>query len=274
MLHNRRRVVQAALIWLLLELVAAAQVQRGREPLLFVWVHTLARPFTAAASAVYRCAVDLSWGVRDTSRLIGDNAHLRRSLEEATIRQHLLERDVASLRGALKIASDIPSLASGCVVAPCTYRDLGSGLMEVSAGTRNGVERDMPVLAANGLVGRVVRVSQSVSWVELVIRPGCAIAVRTVPGGLPGLLVGTGGRELHLEYIPSRAHVLLDTELVSSGADGVYPPGIPVARVSSVRESAGPFLQVRARAVVALEALDLVMVITSWQGRSDVEMHQ
>lgn len=271
MLHNRRRVVQAALIWLLLELVAAAQVQRGREPLVFVWARTLARPFTTAARLVGRCAVDLSWGVRDTSRLVGDNARLRSRLEEATMRQQLLERDVASLRSALKIASDIPSLASGGVIVPCTYRDLGSGVMEISAGTRNGLRPDMPVLAADGLVGRVVRVSQSVSWVELVIRPGSAIAVRTVPGGLPGLLVGAGGNQLHLEYVPSRAHVLLDTELVSSGADGVYPPGIPVARVSSVRESVGPFLAVRARAVVALDALDLVMVITSWRATGGAE---
>jgi rod shape-determining protein MreC len=270
-LHNRRRVVQAALIWLLLELVAAAQVQRDREPLVFVWVHTLARPFTAAAGAVYRCAVDLSWGIRDTSRLIGENALLQRKLEEATMRQQLLERDVASLRGALTIASDIPSLARGCVVVPCTYRNLGTGLMEISAGTRSGLGRDMPVLSATGLVGRIVRVSESVSWVELVIRPGSAIAVRTAPGGLPGLLVGTGSGELHLEYVPSRAHVLLDTELVSSGADGVYPPGIPVARVSSVRESAGPFLEVRARAVVTLDALDLVMVVTSWHTHGSAE---
>ncbi len=273
MLYNRRRIVQTALIWLLLELIAAAQVQRGREPLVFAWAHALARPFAAAARTAYRCASDLSWGVRDTSRLVGENAQLQQRLEEATIRQRLLERDVASLRGALKIASNIPSLAQGGVIVPCTYRDLGSGLMEISAGTRHGLGRDMPVLAAGGLVGRIVSVSQSVSWVELVIRPGSAIAVRTAPGELPGLLVGTGSGELQLEYVPSRAHVLLDTELVSSGADGVYPPGIPVARVTSVRESAGPFLEVRARAVVALDALDVAMVITSWQSRAGTEKH-
>ena len=78
---------------------------------------------------------------------------------------------------------------------------------------------------------------------------------------LEGLASGTGSRQLRLEFIPRRAQLLRGAVLVTSGADGIYPPGLAVARVASIRESDEPFLEVRASPTARLATLRVVVVL-------------
>ncbi len=264
MLQSRRIVVRTVLVWLLLELVAAAQVRHNGEAALLQAARFIVRPIGATASAAGQVSRDLLSGLADTARLIGDRARLRSELESVRSRYELARVELAALRAAREVAVTYPHLSELGVVVACTYRDFGAGLMEAAAPPGSVVGADTPVLSARGVVGRVVRGSRDRVWIEVLTRPGMAVAVRTEPDGLPGILVGTGTGRLQLHYVPRRARLVVGTVLVTSGADGVYPPGLPTAVVTSVRESSGPFLEVSARPSAEPENLDVVLLVTGW----------
>lgn len=265
----RRILLRSLLLWLLLELIAAAQVRHAGETVLASWARATAAPVVAAAGWLTTTGRDLREGLRDSSKLIAEVARLRDELADAETRVELLEEDQAALQEALDVVLAMPELDEPSVVARVTWRNLAEGLLEVSAGRTEGVGRDTVVVAAGGVVGRVIRTAPHASWVELVTRPTAAVAVRAGDGGADALAVGAGDSSLRIEYLPRRSELLRGAELITSGADGIYPPGLPVARVAAVRESAGAFLEVSAVPSAALADVRVVRLLIGWRGHRE-----
>ncbi len=265
----RTVLLRSLLLWLLLELIAAAQVRRADETVLTSWVRAAVAPVASAAEWLTTAGSDLREGLRDTARLAAEVGHLRGELDDAETRIRLLEEDRAALREALDVAVAMPELDTPSVVARVTWRDLADGVMQVSAGRLDGVVRDTVVVAPGGVVGRVIRTAPHASWVELVTRATAAVAVRAADGGADALTVGAGNGTLRVDYLPRRSELLRGAELLTSGADGIYPPGLPVAQVTAVRESAGAFLEVTATPSAAIADTRVVRLLTGWPGRTE-----
>jgi len=88
-------------------------------------------------------------------------------------------------------------------------------------------------------VGQVTRAYPWLAEVTLVTDKGQFVPVQNVRNGLRAVLSGTGSDgALELRFIPLNADFRNGDELVTSGIDGVYPPGLPVARVTEVESSA------------------------------------
>jgi rod shape-determining protein MreC len=261
---RRATAVRLLLIWLLLETVAAAQVAGGDgHSVLWSWLHNLARPFLAASAWTADLSEDLVWGLRDHRHLIDEVQRTRRDLELSRARNILLREDIEALREAMTLRP-VAELDASSLTARCTFRSLARGRMQVDAGLGQGVHADTAVLAAGGLVGRVVRRGESHSWVELITHPAAAVAVRTLDGQVEGLAAGSGGDELQIQFVPRWAPVVRGEVLVTSGAAGIYPPGITVARVVRVRESDNPFLEITALPVVNLATVRVVVLLPEW----------
>ena len=91
----------------------------------------------------------------------------------------------------------------------------------------------MPVIAADGLVGRVVEVGPSSSWVMLITDPDSRVGVKLASSGERGLLIGGRGEELRIDLINPDAKVLPAEPVLTSGYQGsLFPPGIPIGQVS------------------------------------------
>jgi len=119
----------------------------------------------------------------------------------------------------------------------------------IDKGSRGGVEVNTPVVTPEGLVGRVLRNSMSASTVIMITDPNSKIPVVAQKSRTQGILIGRGpGQGLFMQYV-SLSAVLEDGEtLVTTGLEGIFPPGLPVARVSLVsREGASLFLNVQAQ---------------------------
>jgi len=87
-------------------------------------------------------------------------------------------------------------------------------------------------------VGQVTRAYPWLAEVTLVTDKGQFVPVQNVRNGLRAVLSGTGrDGALELRFIPLNADFRNGDELVTSGIDGVYPPGLPVARVAEVERS-------------------------------------
>ncbi len=102
----------------------------------------------------------------------------------------------------------------------------------VNRGSMHGVVAGRPVVDENGLVGQVIRVHPWSSEVALITDRGQASPVVVTRNGLRLLVSGMGSDSLlEVRYLDMHADVKDGDELVTSGVDGVYPPGLPVARV-------------------------------------------
>jgi len=260
---KNRLLVQVLLTWLLLEVVAAAQVRQDGDPVLWHWLRALGRPIVGVSSWMQNASGDLATGLADTLVLSEEVQTLREELSIAQARVVLLEEQVETLGAAQELSSTLRGVGHRGVVGRCIYRDLVQGRLEVDAGSADGILPDTPVLAADGVVGRVVALDAHRSWVEAITHPAAAAAVQTDDATVAGIATGTGERHLRVQFVIRRAQVLRGTMLVTSGADGIYPPGLPVARITSIRETDDPFLDVLAAPAVDLVNLRVVLLIPS-----------
>lgn len=147
-------------------------------------------------------------------------------------------------------------------------REMGPvGVLEslmVDVGTGHGAVPDMPVATPRGLIGRVLRASSTAATVILINDPNSRIAVMGQKSRTPGILAGQGAREpLTVLYIPVNSPMEVDELLVTSGLGGVFPPGLPVARVSRVeRSDVSLFKAVQAEPQAVLRDLEEVLILT------------
>ena len=115
----------------------------------------------------------------------------------------------------------------------------------IDKGQLKGVELGSPVLDESGVLGQVTRVHPLVSEVTLVIDRDLAIPVlnvrtgaRSVAYGDPSGTASNPGSGLELRFMGSNSDVLQGDLLTTSGVDGVYPPGLPVAKISRIERRA------------------------------------
>lgn len=111
----------------------------------------------------------------------------------------------------------------------------------IDKGLVQGVEAGSPVLDEAGVLGQVTRVHPLVSEVTLVIDRDHAIPVLNTRTGARTVAYGdplTEGGSLELRFLGGNADVQAGDLLTTSGVDGVYPAGLPVASVSRVERRA------------------------------------
>lgn len=108
----------------------------------------------------------------------------------------------------------------------------------IDKGLAQGIEPGSPVIDESGVLGQVTRVHPLISEVTLVTDPDQAIPILNTRTGVRGITYGDSGRHgsggLELRYMAANADVQPGDLLTTSGVDGVYPPGIPVAKVDKV----------------------------------------
>ena len=111
----------------------------------------------------------------------------------------------------------------------------------IDKGQAHQVELGSPVLDEVGVLGQVTRVHPFVSEVTLVVDRDLAIPVLNVRTGARSVAYGdpaVGGTGMELRFMGSNADVQVGDLLTTSGVDGVYPPGLPVARVVRIEHRA------------------------------------
>lgn len=170
-----------------------------------------------------------------------DNARLaREGYENAALLLQLtaLQAENAQLRELLDARQRLRiELAAAEVLYAA--RDPFTRKVIIDRGSQHDVRAGQPVVDNHGLVGQVTRAYPWLAEVTLVTDKGQFVPVQNVRNGLRAVLSGTGSDgALELRFIPLNADFQIGDELVTSGIDGVYPPGLPVARVTNVERSA------------------------------------
>jgi len=200
----------------------------------------------------------------DLARLKKENAALReRQLAQAhlLLRQAHLEQENRRLRALLEMRErlDVPALAAEILYAA---RDPFSRRIVIDRGLTHGIEAGQPVIDELGVIGQVTRVYPLTSEVTLLTDKNQAIPVQVQRNGLRAVLAGAGNGLLELQFLPANADVEPDDLLVTSGLDGIYPPGLPVARVARIdRDNSFAFARIECAPVAGVERQGQVLVL-------------
>ena len=140
----------------------------------------------------------------------------------------------------------------------------------INRGGQHGVRHGAPVMDGYGVLGQVTRVYPLVSEVTLLIDRDQAIPLLNARNGVRGVAYGdptVGEGALDLRYMPAATDVREGDEWITSGVDGVYPPGLPVARTASVaRRSDSAFARIQLSPHAQGLRARYVMVLTPGHG--------
>jgi len=164
-------------------------------------------------------------------------ARLAQQAEKAA-RADRLELENERLRSLLELR---PLLQARSLAAEVLYEasDPFSRKLFIDRGANHGVALGAPVMGPDGVLGQVTRVFPLSSQVTLLIDKDAAIPVLNArTQARSAAFGGAGGDAMELRYMAANADVQVGDALTTSGVDGVYPPGLPVARVMAVERRA------------------------------------
>jgi len=192
-----------------------------------------------------------------------DNAELRRGQLEAAqrlLRFEQIERDNAQLRALLQMA---PTVAVRSVAAEILYDapDPFSRKVILDRGSQHGVEAGMAVVNAQGMIGQVTRIYPVQAEVTLLTDKDQAVPVQVARNGLRSVLFGAGQGRLELRFTLPGVDVKAGDRLETSGLDGLFLAGLPVAEVVSVDRESQSFAVVLCEPLAGVERTTQVLVL-------------
>jgi rod shape-determining protein MreC len=173
----------------------------------------------------------------ERAHLVDENARLRAELaqaQRAAARTADLERLLA-----LRTRAKVPALAARVIGAESSpfFRVLR---LRLDRGD-DEVKPGMPVLAADGVVGRVQRVAGPYCDVLLAVDPKCAIDVVVPRTGARGILRGVAAEDRYrgrIEYLLKKDEVEAGDAVVTSGIGGPFPRDLPIGTIAKVTRAA------------------------------------
>ncbi len=195
--------------------------------------------------------------------LKNENERLMRVNTDLLSRVLTLETATVDERNQRKILADTTSNASGYIMARVVDRKFSDreNMLVIDAGWRKGIKKEMTVLVPEGLVGRVISVSENFARVMPVIHPDFKVIVVADSCSSMGILTWSGGKEFiaQLEHIPISSRLKLNERLVTSDFSTFSIRGIPVGRVVRIKPD-NLFFDVDVRLAVDFSTLTQVLV--------------
>lgn len=197
-------------------------------------------------------------------RLQQENLRLRQQqlgVANLLLRQEHLELENQRLRALLDMRQRQPV---GGQVAEILYaaRDPFSRRVVLNRGQQQGVAAGQVIVDELGVIGQVTRVYPMLSEVTLITDKDQAIPVQVLRTGLRAILFGTGEGGLELRFLAANVDVQEGDELVTSGLDGIYLPGLPVARVKKIdREATYAFARILCEPLAGVERHGMALLL-------------
>jgi rod shape-determining protein MreC len=194
-----------------------------------------------------------------------DNERLRTEVQQLELRlqeERALAQQAAELRRLLelKTAAPVETTAADIIGASGTS---GYRAILINKGRQDGIDADMAILSPAGVVGRVAQPGLHTSKVQLLIDRRAAIGGVIERSRAQGVVVGGGEQVLQMQFVSGLADVREGDLVVSSGIDGVYPPGFVIGSVELVDRGPVSYREIRIRPAVDVTQVGQVLVVTS-----------
>lgn len=251
----------ASLSLALLVLDARFRYAEGLRSVLALAVYPLQSLATLPAAVGER----ISGYFASQSQLREENADLRAKLLSVSLaaqRYEAAQAEAGQLRRLVGAAERLPLKATAAEIL-YNGRDPYARKVVIDKGSHSGVRAGSPVVDENGVVGQVTRAHALSSEVTLLTDKEQAIPVQVVRNGLRAVAFGAGASGmLELRFMAANAEIQNGDKLVTSGIDGTYPPGLPVATVARIeRDAAYAFARIVCQPAAGIESGGYVLVL-------------
>jgi rod shape-determining protein MreC len=232
----------------------------------------IVNPFVGAQTWIserYQAMVSLLTAPQDVLRLRQRNLELeaevsRLQAQIIELQQRLSETNILSALVDFARANPENQYQAAAVIA----RDPSPFLQYViiNRGSDDGLQRGMPVVTQQGLVGRIAAVTAGAARVQMITDPASSVNVRIEPSKAQAVLSGQLSGDIFLEMIPQGASVNAGDLVLTSGLGGGYPPNILIGQVTGIRSrDQDLFQRGTVQPVVDFSNLEIVLVITNFK---------
>ena len=214
----------------------------GGQKVLRIWTQTFASPLQSASSKASGATSGFFqqiWNFRSTAQ---ENQQLKERLahvetELHTARQAEAENDRLKALLNLNEQTNIKSVPARVIARdPSVWFNT----ITINRGSSSGVEMNMPVVTPGGIVGRIITVGPWSSQVMLITdeKAGAGAVVGQLGSGALGSVRGRadlGVAMIEMRYVSGLEKVEVNDYVMTTGQDGIYPPGLNIGRVVEVK---------------------------------------
>ncbi|MDQ6651995.1 MAG: rod shape-determining protein MreC [Acidobacteriota bacterium] len=248
-IRTQREIRQRAPIWLvvllLTNLVIMAVDARDngtKQRLLRVWVQAVASPAQSISSKASGAGTSLIGQIVNFRSTAGENDRLKEELSKARLElqnahQTWVENERLKNLLNLKERTGFDQVAARVIARDSS---IWFNTITINRGSSNGVALNMPVVTAGGIVGRVIAVSPWTAQVMMVTDEKAAagaIVGQLSGSGALGSVRGLGESGLiEMRYVSGLQKVEVGDYILTTGQDGIYPPGLNVGEVVQVKQ--------------------------------------
>ena len=248
--RTQKEIRQRAPIWLigllvtnLVVMAVDARDADGRQKVLRIWTQTFASPLQNASSKASGATTGFFqqiWNFRSTAI---ENEQLKERLTSLETELHTARQTAAEaerLRALLNLnqQTNIKSIPARVIARdPSVWFNT----ITINCGSSSGVEMNMPVVTAGGIVGRIITVGPWSSQVMLITDEKAGAGAVVGQLGQSGALGSVRGRAdlgvglIEMRYVSGLEKVEVNDYVMTTGQDGIYPPGLNVGRVIDVK---------------------------------------
>ena len=235
------------------------------------WLALAAYPLQRAALAPFEVGERVAGYFSTQARLVSENERLRaKALEYSQDAQRFqaAQAEAAELRRIINAGERLELKAIPAEVLYAS-RDPYAHKIFIDRGQVQGIKPGSPVADEAGVVGQVTRVHPFVSEVTLITDQDHAVPIQVVRNGLRAIAFGGGpSGMLELRFTAGNAEIQNGDRLVTSGIDGTYPAGLPVATVVRIeRDAEHSFARVICRPAGGVDRGRFVLVLSDETAR-------
>ncbi len=262
-LRYRNIAVLIAVLFSQLVLLGYQVRQEDGSSLLRTWTIGILAPFNQGVHGAVEYGAN-AW--HEYVWLVGartENEELRAEIDTLRIEKQSLERQLGRVERSTSLVSYQADIASTTLLAEVVGGGASGAAKEIiiDKGSADGVAAGMAVITSEGVVGRIQAAHSNSSLVVLINDVDAAVGAILEDTRVRGVLKGRGVRECELEYINPDVPVRVGEIVYTSGADRIFPKGLPVGEVVN-REQSGDSLTILVRPYAKLDRLDEVLVVT------------
>ena len=273
-LRYRNIAVLIAALFSQLVLLGYQVRQEDGSSLLRTWTVGILAPFTEGLHGAVEYGVN-SW--REYVWLVGartENEKLRAELDTLRLEKQSLQRALERVSRTTALVSYQADIASSTVLAEVVGGGASGAAKEIiiDKGSADGIASGMAVITSEGVVGRIQSAHSRSSLVVLINDVDAAVGAILEDTRVRGVLKGRGGRECELQYINPDVPVRRGEIVYTSGADRVFPKGLPIGEVVKLEQS-GDSQTILVQPFAKLDRLDEVLVVTQGVHQALPERH-
>lgn len=174
-----------------------------------------------------------------------------------------LEAENKTLREALEIGlrKDFT-----LVLAQVTGKDVAQDSLIINKGAKDLIQNNLPVITQQKvLVGKITEVFENFSRVQLISNKNSSFDGRVLGSEVPGLVKGSGNLKISFDLVPQYEEVKEGELLTTTALGGIFPAGLLVGQVKSVKKSdIEPFQQIEIQSSFDIKQLDYLFIISSF----------